>query len=261
MCLETGVPYYPDKQDFSQPDQSEKIIEDTLLDDTMTQDSCGQYEEDSKENIDLLADPQQDLPQDDNLVTCSLEVSKFQPRNHVASDIESQVDTTIDEDIDSIENDFKGGEYLGNDLSDSFKTESDPAECAKDSLSEYNFTVNNFTECNPMKNIKMSIRRKRISSSSMLSSNEPLVGGEKKPVRRIKKKRRRKYDTVNCHCQNGVNCLFTGLGKDSQILTSKDPYHITHTNEELPPEPDVIELTGNTLEVSITHLGSLVNRF
>jgi len=207
LCLETGVPYYPDKQDFSQPDQSQKIIEDTLLDDTMTQDSCGQYEEDSKENIDLLADPEQDLPQDDNLVTCSLEVSKFQPRNHVASDIESQADTTIDEDVDSIgaeENDFKSGEYLGNDLSDSFKTESDPAECAKDSLSEYNFTVNNFTECNPMKNIKMSIRRKRISSSSLLSSNEPLVGGEKKPVRRIKKKRRRKYlgyVTVNCHCQ------------------------------------------------------------
>jgi len=51
--------------------------------------------------------------------------------------------------------------------------------------------------------------------------------------------------------------FFAGLGKDSQILTSKDPYHITHANEELPPEPDVIELTGNTLEVSITHLVQL----
>lgn len=40
-------------------------------------------------------------------------------------------------------------------------------------------------------------------------------------------------------------------------MTSKDPYHITHANEELPPEPDVIELTGNTLEVSITHLVQL----
>lgn len=55
--------------------------------------------------------------------------------------------------------------------------------------------------------------------------------------------------------------VFTGLGKDSQILTSNDPYHITHTNEELPPEPDVIELTGNTLEVSNSYLVKQLNSF
>ena len=121
-----------------------------------------------------------------------MEVTNYEI-NHV-SDVESQVDTTIDEDSFAIEgNEFKSEDYIGNDLSDSFKTESDTAECNKDSLSEYNFTVNNFCEFDPMKNIKMSIRRKRVSSSSVLSSSEPTLLGEKKTLRRSKKKRRRKF--------------------------------------------------------------------
>lgn len=155
----------------------------------MTQDSCGHYEEDSKENLHLVNSQQQS----DNVVTCSLEATNYHQPNHIGSDAESQVDTTIDEDAFTLEeSEFKSEDYIVNDLSDSFKTESDTAECTKDSLSEYNFTVNNFCEFDPMKNIKMSIRRKRVSSSSVLSSNEPPLLGEKKTLTRIKKKRRRK---------------------------------------------------------------------
>lgn len=154
----------------------------------MTQGLYGQYDEDSKENNIELVNAQQS----DNVVTCSLEVTNYEKSN--VSDVESQVDTTIDEDNFTIEeSEFKSEDYIVNDLSDSFKTESDTAECNKDSLSEYNFTVNNFGESDSMKNIKMSIRRKRVSSSSVLSNNEPpILLGEKKTFKRIKKKRRRK---------------------------------------------------------------------
>lgn len=222
-CLEKGIPFDPAKH-FNQV--IDNIAEDSLSED-MTQDSCGQYEEESKENIELV-----NAQQSDNVVTCSLEVTNYE-LNHI-SDVESQVDTTIDEDIFPVEeSEFKSEDYIGNDLSDSFKTESDTAECNKDSLSEYNFTVNNFCEFDPMKNIKMSIRRKRVSSSSVLSSSEPTLLGEKKTLRRIKKKRRRS-------------------AKDIQIMTSKEPYYLASIIEDIPSlvEPEIEDLTGDiTLEV------------
>lgn len=223
-CLEKGIPFDPDKHLNSEIDN---IAEDLFSED-MTQDSCGQYEEESKENIELV-----DSKQSENVVTCSLEVTNYE-LNHI-SDVESHVDTTIDEDKFFVEgNEIKSEDYLVNDLSDSFKTESDTAEYNKDSLSEYNFTVNNFCEFDPMKNIKMSIRRKRVSGSSVLSNSEPILLGEKKTLRRIKKKRRHS-------------------AKDSQILTSTEPYYITCTNEDNPilvVEPENVDLTGTTtLEV------------
>ncbi|XP_076255542.1 uncharacterized protein LOC143193296 isoform X1 [Rhynchophorus ferrugineus] len=202
-CLEKGVPYNPDKH---LSPNFETVAEEPCTED-MTQGLCGQYDEDSKENNVELVNAQKD----DNVVTCSLEIN-YEKSN--VSDVESQVDTTIDEDNFTVEeSEFKSEDYIVNDLSDSFKTESDTAECNKDSLSEYNFTVNNFGESDSMKNIKMSIRRKRVSSSSVLSNNEPpILFGEKKTFKRIKKKRRR-------------------LTKDVPILTSKDPY-ITRANED-----------------------------
>ncbi|KAL1514259.1 hypothetical protein ABEB36_003545 [Hypothenemus hampei] len=217
LYLEKGVPY-PTKHLTKNSETN--IAEDNLAED-MTQDSCEQFEEDSKENINII----NTHPVDD-AVTSSLEVTNYQS-NH-ANEIESQIDTTIDEDSFAAD-EFKSEDLLGNDLSDSFKTESDPADCAKDSLSEYNFTVNNFCEFDPMKNIKMSIRRKRISTSSALSNNELPVLGEKKTLRRLKKKRKRS-------------------GKYCPILTTKDQYFIRHPSDEL-DDHEMQNLCGSNLEV------------
>ncbi|XP_066248600.1 LOW QUALITY PROTEIN: male-specific lethal 1 homolog [Euwallacea similis] len=215
FCLEKGVPYLPEQQQ----------AENQISEEDMTQDLYGQDEEDIKENIDILASP----PAEENIVSCSLEVSKFQvTTTHIQNDdAESQVDTTINIDEDT---DFKSEQdyIVTNNLSDSFTAESDTVGC----ISEYNFTVNSFSleEFDPMKNIKMSIRRKRISSSSVLSNNEPLVTGEKKTTRRLKRKKRR-------------------LGKDTEILTTKDPYYVYHAKDDPPAEPEITHMTQSNLEV------------
>ncbi|XP_030750113.1 uncharacterized protein LOC115877900 [Sitophilus oryzae] len=215
-CIEKGIPYDPDRHFDT---GTENTIRESFPED-MTQDLCGQYDDDTKENVELV-NPQQS----DNVVTCSLEVTNYESNR--VSDVESQVDTTIDEDNFTLEeNEFKSEDYIANELSNT-------AECNKDYLSEYNFTVNNFGESDSMKNIKMSIRRKRVSSSSVLSNTEPVLMGEKKTFKRMKKKRRR-------------------LTKDSQILTSKEPYIIC-TNEEdlnLSIEPEIEDLMSSpALEV------------
>ncbi|CAH1130869.1 unnamed protein product [Ceutorhynchus assimilis] len=221
LCLEKGIPYEPTQHlKIELNPEGEDNSEDSLSED-MTQDSCGEYVDKSKENLD------QDTQQSDNVVTCSLEVNNFQV-HHATDDVESQVDTTIEED-DFIEvevDQFEDGEdYLVNNLSE---TESD----TKDSFPEYKFTVNNFCEFESMKNIKMSIKRKRVSSLSSLTNNEPSLLEEKKTLRRAKKKRKRS-------------------SKDPEILIAKEPYYVYNPNEEAYADPEPVTEIPETASLEV----------
>lgn len=183
-CIEKGTPFQTEK--FFNHKVTENSEEVTSED--MTQGPC---EEDTKENIEIIGEQ---YCENDN---CSIEVINYQ-ENHVdLSDNESQIDSVVGNDnnyiVDDNELELKSEEYILNDLSDNYKSESDIINC-NSSISDYNFTINNISECDPMKNIRMSIRRKRVcSNSSALSQNESAIIEDKQTYRRFKKKRRRKY--------------------------------------------------------------------
>ncbi|XP_050302663.1 male-specific lethal 1 homolog [Anthonomus grandis grandis] len=244
LNLEKSIQYSPQEaqKDSELGEPYEEPIEDSLLED-MTQDSCEAYEEDNKEH--LIGIVESFVKHGNNTASSPIDVVGFRTGAQNISDGESQLETPPREEF-SIENqgnksdieeeeedEDQTEEFVTPELDSEDDSFSETREREKeDSFSEYNFTVDNFCEFDPMKNIKMSIRRKRISSSSVLSNSEPNLISEKRG-RGIKKRKRR-------------------LGKDIQIITSKEPYYVNIDNEEVVPEPDqdlVISSTTENLEV------------
>ncbi|RZC38847.1 PEHE domain containing protein [Asbolus verrucosus] len=196
-CMERGAPFQPSKF-FN--NHSASFLDEGL---DMTQDS-GPCDEDNKNCIDLL-----DLNCENG--------SGLKLQNDL-SDSESQTENpSIDDKFDSQVN--------FNSISDKLKTESEVADNAS---AGFDFAVNNSSEFDPMRNLRMSIRRKRLSNSSAVSNNDSVV------VRRFKKRRKR-------------------VVKDSQILTTTDQYitEAGETNLRLSGVADApVEIPNNTnLEV------------
>ncbi|XP_023011834.2 uncharacterized protein [Leptinotarsa decemlineata] len=223
-CLEKGIPYQPDKSS-DQRVSTEEILED------MTQGPC---QEESKENIQLF---EEQYYSDDG---CSLEIN-YQDDHADLSVSESQINNSVVEtpkdhslDLENSVNELKDEDHSLNEVEDNcYKPESDILNCS-DSFSNYNFTINNICDFDPMKNLRMSIRRKRVTSnSSALSQNESVNLEEKEAPRRLKKKKRRPT-------------------KNAKFLTSSEPF-VTQSHEVSlgisPGERDVPECLAASLEV------------
>ncbi|CAG9823597.1 unnamed protein product [Phaedon cochleariae] len=222
LCIENGISQQNDRP------SDQKAPEAVILED-MTQGHIQIFEEQYNS---------------DNNTSCSLDILDFQ-ENHVnLCDSESQIvenTTTFPTEIEDSVIEVKNEELIINDIINDiniddtcFKTESDFLNCGS-SVEQYNFTINNISDFDSMKNLRMSIRRKRVtSSSSGLSHNEAVNHEEKETSSRSKKKKRRPT-------------------KDDQILTSSEPY-VTQAHEVnfgIPlPEPENPECTATiTLEV------------
>ncbi|XP_068903286.1 male-specific lethal 1 homolog [Tenebrio molitor] len=210
-CMERGAPYQPSKFFNNHPTS---FLDESL---DMTQDS-GPCDEDNKNCIELL-----DLNCENGDACSPLKLGKFQ-QNYRLSDGESQAENqTINNKYDS--------QVTFHNISDNLKTESDLTNC--NTSAGFNFTVDNPTDFDPMRNLRMNIRRKRLSNSSAVSNNDSVVE-EKRSYRKFKKRRKR-------------------VIKDSQILTTTDQYitEATKTNLRLSNITDVpVEIPNNTnLEV------------
>lgn len=187
-CLENGIPYQLYKV------CSPKVTEDSqeASSEDMTQ---GPSEEDSKDNIDFITQPLCDSED------ISGEIIRYPENNLNLSDNESQLDSEIiEQDINTftIENhhseiELKSEELVLNEISDNFVGKTELLNY--NSFSEYNFTIDNIvSEIDPMKNLRMSIRRKRVcSGSSALSNNELVAVVENKESFRDLKKKKRKF--------------------------------------------------------------------
>lgn len=187
--MENGIPYQLYKV------CSPKVTEDSqeAISEDMTQ---GPSEEDNKDNIEYI---EQQLGESENI---SFDVTSYSENNPSLSDSESQLDSeVIENDTDYPHNnhhseiELKTEEIVFNDISETLisETESDVLNCH--SFTEYNFTIDNIvSEIDPMKNLRMSIRRKRVcSGSSALSSNELVAVVENKDHFQNLKKKKRKY--------------------------------------------------------------------
>ncbi|KAJ8940062.1 hypothetical protein NQ314_010896 [Rhamnusium bicolor] len=151
-CIEKGIPFQTDK--VCNRKVTENLEEITLED--MTQGPC---EEDTKENIEIIEEQYCDNED------CSIEVINYQENHINLSDSESQIDNSV------ISND---NNYSVDDTEIELKNEFDP-----------------------MKNLRMSIRRKRVTSnSSALSHIESPVIEERQTYRRFKKKKRRERQDI-----------------------------------------------------------------
>ncbi|KAJ3656747.1 hypothetical protein Zmor_015796 [Zophobas morio] len=170
-CLERGAPFQPRKF-FNHPNS---FLDDGL---DMTQDSS-LCDEDNKNCIDIL-----DLNCENSDGCSSLKEKRG------LNDGESQTETpTVDHKFDSQVN--------FNRVGDKVKTESEERSDRLD------FAGDNAGDFDPMKNLRMSIRKKRLSNSSAVSNEYALE--EKRSFRKFKKRRKR-------------------VLKDSQILMTPDHY-------------------------------------
>lgn len=186
--MENGIPYQLYKV------CSPKVTEDSqeVISEDMTQ---GPSEQDNKDNIEYIAQP---LCETENI---SFDVTNYNENNSSLSDNESQLDSEVIESDNnySLKNhhgeiDLKSEELTLNDLGETFISESESELLNGNSFSEYNFTIDNIvSEIDPMKNLRMSIRRKRVcSGSSALSSNELVAVVENKEhFQNLKKKKRK----------------------------------------------------------------------
>lgn len=187
-CLENGIPYQLYRV------CSPKVTEDSqeVISEDMTQSPS---EEDSKDNIEYIAEP---LCETESI---ALDVINYSENNLNLSDNESQLDSEVIEDDNnySIRNhhselELKSEELVYNDIGETFVSESESDLFNCNSFSEYNFTIDNIvSEIDPMKNLRMSIRRKRVcSGSSALSSKELVADVENKEhLQELKKKKRK----------------------------------------------------------------------
>ncbi|XP_060517330.1 uncharacterized protein LOC132696492 [Cylas formicarius] len=209
-CVEKGIPYDPEKFFTGKCKDTEGIFEED-----MTEDSSNPYV-DNKEQV---------LQQRDDVVSCSLEVINY-GSNHI-SDTESQVDTTIDEESFNVVDCLKQGDYMVNEFNDNFKEESDNIEC--NISSECSFNLDTLCEFDPFKNVRMSIRRKRVTSNSSVLSN--IEATAMKGKENLKRKKR---------------CLSKGC----RILTTKEPYATNACNEHNLMDSEFNEVSSiTTLEV------------
>ncbi|EFA03911.2 hypothetical protein TcasGA2_TC014045 [Tribolium castaneum] len=206
-CMERGAPFHPNK---FYNNHSTSFLDEGL---DMTQDSSP-CDEDNKNCLDLL-----DLNCENG--TCPpLKLAKFEQN----SDGESQTgNPSIDNKFDSQVNYHK--------ISDKLKSESEIVTDCNSASAGFDFTVNS-GEFDPMRNLRMSIRRKRLSNSSAVSNNDSVLD-DKRSFRKFKKRHKR-------------------ILKDSQILTTTDQYitEAGRTNLRLSNVTDMQEIPNNTnLEV------------
>lgn len=163
----------------------------------MTQGAC---EEETNDNIDFI--DEQACENDD----CSVEIINFKDNQVNFSDNESQLDSSaVEHLLHQSGLGSKNKEACANQFSDIVNTyKSDLLNC-NNSIENYNFTINT-SEFDPMKNLRMSIRRKRIcSNSSTMSQNENSIIEDKESYQRYKKRKRRKcFVLVNNNRQLSV---------------------------------------------------------
>lgn len=183
--MENGIPYQVYKG------CSPKVTEDS--EEGTSEDMTQGPSEEGKDNLEYIPEPLHDGED------ITVDVTTFQENNLDVSDSESQLDSEFieNENIYSIENhqselELKSEPVVFNEISDSFEGESDLLNY--NSYSEYNFTIDNIvSEIDPMKNLRMSIRRKRVCSGSSAQSNNELLPGVPKvePLQDPKKKKRK----------------------------------------------------------------------
>lgn len=189
-CIEKGISHQ-----FEEPD-SQNIQEEVIVED-MTHGSIKE-----EVNDDQLVEGQYS-PNND----CSLDLISYKNENCVnLSDSESQINiepvsvTNYEENIVNTVIKLDSEDILLDDIDHSWKSKSDYYNSTiPEEVSNYSFTINNIGEFDPMKNLRMSIRRKRVTSnSSGLSHNESFNLEEKEAYRkRFKKKKRRPSKDTN----------------------------------------------------------------
>lgn len=191
--MENGIPYQLYKV------CSPKVTEDSqeTISEDMTQ---GPSEEDNKDNIEFIAQP---LCESENI---PFDVTSYSENNPSLSDNESQLDSEVIENDTDFSNknhhseiELKSEELVLNDIGETLLSESESDLLNCNSFTEYNFTIDNIvSEIDPMKNLRMSIRRKRVcSGSSALSGNELVAVVENKDHFPSLKKKKSKY-LFNC---------------------------------------------------------------
>lgn len=170
----------------------------------------GPSEEDSKDNIDYISQP---ICENDSI---ELDVDvNYSENNLNLSDNESQIDSEIIENDNNYsdqnhhsELELKSEEDLVlNEVGETFVSESESDLFNCNSFSEYNFTIDNIvSEIDPMKNLRMSIRRKRVcSGSSALSTKELVADVEKKEHFQEINKKKRKYPFTFYHLKRTIS--------------------------------------------------------
>lgn len=182
-CLENGIPF--DLYEVCSPKVTEDSQETTSED--MTE---GPSEEDSKSNIELIT---QSFCKTENI---TVEGANYIENNINLSDSESQLDSEVIQDnttycIINHNSEFKSDGLILNDIDGTFTESSD---LNYNSFPEYRFSVDNIvSEIDPMKNLRMSIRRKRVCSGSSALSNSELVAvvENKEPFKSGKKTKRK----------------------------------------------------------------------
>lgn len=117
---------------------------------------------------------------DDSVVNCE---NGHEKNVNSASSFENFSDSVIENNLKETDEHFDSSFNNG-----SVKSE----DCLN---SSYDFTIDS-SEFDPMRNLRMSIRRKRLSNSSVMSNNDSAVD-EKRSFRSFKKRRKRELSFLN----------------------------------------------------------------
>lgn len=232
-CMEKGTPFQPKKALNLNHLPAEEVKEEDFTDENMTQDSiipCEEEDDDDKSNIELIHN------NCDNQECTTLDLMNFDENHLSDNDIQiencSRNNNSPHNELVDI-SDIKQEEFVVHDInSEDIKSESEVTDC-NNSITDFNCSLDNYSDFDPMRNLRMSIRRKRLcSNSSALSNNDSTT--EEKRYRKFKKKRRR-------------------ITKDSQYLTTKDGY-ITQADDcfRISAENDIQITANTTLEVNFT---------
>lgn len=214
--MERGSPFHPTKFFSDQTQCSENFAED------MTQDSTAS-EEDSKERIALL-----DLECDD-VNNCSSPLDNF--KNHDMNDNEKCAENFLRNASTCHRSQHINSKSETNDCV-SANVRSDTSKSVNTVLkfNNTNFTVHtSSSDFDPMKELKMNIRRKRLCSNSSVLSNNDSLGEEKRSRKRMK--RRRKSSVIYCNLNKVVLTVdVSELGKDDHVLMTPEQY-VTQVGE------------------------------
>lgn len=183
--MEKGTPFQPKKSVNLNHKQTEQIKEEDFVGDNMTQNSVV-LDEDDKSNIELIH------TNCDNQECTNLNLMNYE-ENHL-SDNDMQIDNCNQNNNSPVHElvEIKQEDYVVHDITSvDIKSESVVTDC-NNSLTEFNCSIDNYSDFDPMRNIRMSIRRKRLCSNSSALSNNDSTNEEKRSYRKFKKKRRRK---------------------------------------------------------------------
>lgn len=173
--MERGSPFQSNKY-FNSHSPSHYINENFTED--MTQDFSAN-EEDNKEHIELLnvqCSPNR-LSNCNKVINENEQLSKDfivqQPPNncHVPNELE-----------------------ISSDLKETVRSDISNSTILK--FNDSNFTANSSVDVDPMKTLKINIRRKRLCSNSSALSNNDSMMEEKRPCRKIRSRKKRKFTLI-----------------------------------------------------------------